>query len=148
MNKLLLILIMFATQHLMLRAEEVLRTDKEEIEIPGGKAVIEDTYRGDVRILRRMVVNGAETITFFRDGKPVLIEGDDNHDGFREKIIIPGDTMDDFEEFTRLKNGQIVPTPTKQKGEKAKIIRERTAILIDAISEASKEFEKKLPTKD
>ena len=148
MNKLILILIIFAAQHLTLKAEEGLRTEKQEIEIPNGKVVIEDTYRGDVRILRRMVVNGSETITFFRDGKPVLIEGDDDHDGFRETVIIPGDTMDDFEEFTRLKNGQIVPTSTKQKDEKAKIIREKTSLMKDAIIESSKKVEKKLPTKD
>lgn len=145
MNKISPILIILASQCVSLGAEEVLRTEKRVLQ--DVNAMIEDTYRGDERILRRMVLNGVETITFFRDGKPVLIEGDDDHDGFREIILIPGDTMDDFEEFSRLKDGKIVPTPTKQKDEKAKAIRKRTSMLKDAILEASKDLENNKPTK-
>jgi hypothetical protein len=122
-----------------LSAEESLRTEKKVLE--GGTAIIEETFRGDQKILRRMVLNGAETITYFRDGKPVLVEGDDDGDGFRETILVIGDSMDDFEEFTRQQDGQVVPIPTKQKEEKTKVIRERTTLLKAAVKEATESQE-------
>lgn len=103
--------------------EEALRTSRHVHR--NGEVVIEDTFRGDVKIMRRMVMRGKETVSYFRDGEIRCIESDEDGDGFRETIHIPGKRMDQFEEFRKTRDGRITPVPSGEKQKLVETIRQR-----------------------
>lgn len=132
-----LILIALFPWSTVAHAEEQIRTEKKLLR--DGKIVIEDTFRGKEKILRRMVVNGTETISYMRDGDIVYSETDEDQDGFRETIHIPGKTMDDFEQFIRSRNGKISPISSNEKSKKAQTVRNRMEFLQQALEKAANE---------
>ena len=84
------------------------------------KVTIKTTYRDDKKIMTEMNgilnsnMNPVNVRTLFLNNEEMYIEADEDDDGFFESIMIPGKNINDFEMFTRNKDGSIVPIPTDQ----------------------------------
>ncbi len=90
--------------------DATLRTEIKEYDKPGvGKVKVETTYRGKERILEVMSFPKATSRFYYLHGKQMFIESDDNGDGFYENLMVPGDSMSDFEQFIRKKDGTVEP---------------------------------------
>jgi len=87
-----------------------LRTESQEFtNARVGKVRMDTTYRDDDRILMVMSYSNVTTRTFCLHGAAVYIESDEDGDGFFESLMLPGETMGDFEQFHRLHDGGVEP---------------------------------------
>jgi hypothetical protein len=117
-----------------------LRTESTEFTKPSvGKVTIATTYRGDERILMVMTYSNITTRTFCLHGEPVYVESDENGDGFFESLMIAGETMDDFEQFTRKPDGTVEPISKEAFLEMKMKAHEATLRMKQAFKDANKE---------
>ena len=81
---------------------------------------IETVYRGKTKvmmILSRRNQQGTMVITsrsYLTDGKLVMVESDEDHDGTLESIAVFDPVTDDFEMFTRQPDGSVKPVSTQK----------------------------------
>jgi hypothetical protein len=91
-------------------ADATLRTEIKEYDKPGiGKIKIETTYRGKEIIMEVIKFPKNATRSYCFHGESILSETDEDNDGFFETIDLIGDRDDDFERFTRKKDGTVEP---------------------------------------
>lgn len=70
---------------------------------------IETTYRGKTKILATIARNGKLSRHFLFDNHTVMIESDEDGDGFAETLIIVDRDGKRFEMFTRSRDGSVTP---------------------------------------
>lgn len=80
----------------------------------GTKGFLERTYRGDDLVLTHFSnsVNNTQARIFYFAGREAFAESDEDGDGFFETLTVYGDTMSEFDMFTRKPDGSIVPVST------------------------------------
>jgi hypothetical protein len=80
---------------------------------------IETVYRGDMKVLQIMShrnEQGAMVVvsrSYFVDGKLEMVESDNDGDGCFESVAIFNPKTEDFEMFTRQKDGTVKPISTE-----------------------------------
>ncbi len=114
-----------------------IRTEATGFVKPGvGNVTIENTYRGDERILMVMSYSNVTTRTLCLHGDPVYVESDEDGDGFFESLMISGDTMDDVEQFRRKPDGTIEPISEEEYLELKRKVGQASDRLNQALEEA------------
>ncbi len=80
----------------------------------GTKGFLERTYRGDNLVLTHFSngVNNAEARMFYFEGREAFGESDEDGDGFFETLTVYGETMSEFDMFTRNSDGSVAPVST------------------------------------
>ena len=104
-----------------------------------GNVTIENTYRGDERILMVISYSNVTTRTYSLHGKALYTESDDDGDGFFETFMISGETMDDFEQFIRKPDGSVEPITKEKYLELKKKLHEATERMKQAFRDAKNE---------
>ena len=90
--------------------DATLRTEVSEIESSArGPVRFEKTFRGAEMIMMVMTDSNSTTRTLLFQGDVRYIESDEDGDGHFESVMLPGAAMDEFELFTRHRDGTIEP---------------------------------------
>ncbi len=119
-----------------------LRTESQEFtNARVGKVRMDTTYRGDERILMVMSYSNVTTRSFCLHGAAVYIESDEDGDGFFESLMIPGETMGDFEQFDRLPDGGVEPISKDDYLELKQEVDQATELMNKAFKEVHDEIE-------
>jgi len=84
-----------------------LRTERSS----GTKGFLERTYRGDELVLLHHSngVNRTQSRVYYFAGREAFAESDDDGDGFFETLTVFGDSMSEFDMYTRQPDGSVVP---------------------------------------
>jgi hypothetical protein len=98
-----------ATVTVLALTTNVVRFDSPRL----GAVRIETTMRGNERVLRVTQYQNVTVRVLYLHGDQRYIEADENGDGLFESIMIPGGGMTDYEQFTRMPDGTIVPLSDK-----------------------------------
>ncbi len=69
----------------------------------------------------------------------MYVESDEDGDGFFETLMLCGESMSDFEQFTRTRDGKIEPISTEEYLDLKEKVTEATQRLHQALKEAKKE---------
>ena len=81
---------------------------------------VETTYRGNTEVMvttyrpNKDGVMALYSRTYFSNGKAVMVESDDDHDGRLKYITVFGSGKDDVEMFTREADGTVKPVSTQR----------------------------------
>ena len=87
-------------------------------------------YRGEHEVLKeRIFPDGRRVLRFSRGGRPVMVESDEDGDGFRETVTLYAEDCTVGEVFRRNANGNVVPIPTAELEE----LRCRIQIAVEAL---------------
>ncbi len=104
----------------------------------GTKGFLERTYRGDALVLTHFSngVNNAQARTFYFAGCVAFSESDEDGDGFFETLTVFGDTMSEFDMFTRQSDGSVVAVSTSDLTNQLQKVEE--------VTERAQKFQKEL----
>ncbi|HMO41463.1 MAG TPA: hypothetical protein PKE26_16310 [Kiritimatiellia bacterium] len=116
--------------------EHELTTQSVTIATSNGPVTHTTVFRGTKKLLS--ILNRTSNTTarsLILNGDARYIESDEDGDGFFESIMLPGRDMDEFEAFTRLKDGSIVPLTSKDYSEMKSKATEATKTLNKALKQ-------------
>lgn len=152
--KTLLLLLIFVTAGFAGESEgapsdTALRTEVVEFDSPlVGHVRYEKTFRGQEKIMLVKTYSNVTTHVLFLHGDLMYVEVDEDADGHFEGVMLQGEWPDDYELFTRHKDGKLEPlSEADYLEEKAKFAKACEA-LQEALKEAEREFEQNSPANE
>lgn len=95
-------------------AAEYLPITTNKQHYPEKQLSIERTYRGNQCIVFEMTVGNARTRAFRINGKTVMVESDEDGDGFFESFVVFDPETGDFEWFTRTTDHVVRPVGSEK----------------------------------
>jgi hypothetical protein len=95
-------------------AADSLQVTTRKQSFPERNISIQRTYRGGECILLEMTKGATQTRVFRINGKTVMAESDEDHDGLFESVMIFDPHTGDFEWFTRTTNNFLHPVASEK----------------------------------